>query len=182
MSSIDERLAALDPAARDPYQPRHLDEMISRIVSTSPASTRVPWWRRLQVRLAGGVVVAGALAAGTLALVAGGPNLSVLAVQSAYRSVPATPGFDFCRRGPTYGSTSSRARPWALRQVRAPSTNSASRGRVRAPRDTSRRSLATRARFTTRGATGSSGTTPVPRSTIKRRRFRSGSTRPRRIR
>jgi len=95
MSSIDERLAALDPAARDPYEPRHLDEMISRIVSTSPASTRVPWWRRLQVRLAGGVVVAGALAAGTLALVAGGPTLSVLAVQSAYRSVPATPGTTF---------------------------------------------------------------------------------------
>lgn len=95
MSNIDERLAALDPAARDPYQPRHLDEMISRIVSASPAPTHVPWWRRLQVRVAGGVVVAGAITAGALALVAGSPSLSVLAVQSAYHSVPAQPGSTF---------------------------------------------------------------------------------------
>ena len=100
MSSIDDRLAALDPAARDPYQPRHLDEMISRIVSTSPFSARAPWWRRLKIRMAGGVVVAGALTAGALALFAG-PNLSVLAIQSAYHSVPAEPGSTFAAAADT---------------------------------------------------------------------------------
>jgi hypothetical protein len=89
MSSIDDRLAALDPAARDPYQPRHLDEMISRIVSTSPSPARVPWWQRLQVRLAGGVVVVGALAAGAITLAPSGPNLPVLAIQNAYSATAA---------------------------------------------------------------------------------------------
>ncbi len=95
MSNIDERLAALDPAARDPYQPRDLDQMISRIVSTSPSPARAPWWQRLQVRLAGGFVVVGALAAGAIALVASGPSLPVLAVQVAYHSVPSAQGSTF---------------------------------------------------------------------------------------
>ncbi|MGA2122931.1 MAG: hypothetical protein ABSG58_00730 [Acidimicrobiales bacterium] len=119
MSSIDERLAALDPAARDPYQPRGLDEMISRIVSTSPAPARVPWWRRLQVRLAGGVVVAGALAAGAIALVAGSPTLPVLAVQGAFHSVPSAQGSTFASaasvRVSFVASASLSAQPGATR-------------------------------------------------------------------
>ncbi|MGC2486138.1 MAG: hypothetical protein WA359_07845 [Acidimicrobiales bacterium] len=95
MSSIDERLGALDPAVHSPYQPAHLDDMISRIIATSPSPARAPWWRRLQVRLAGGVVVAGGLAAGTVALVAGGPTLPVLGVQSAYQPTPAAQGSTF---------------------------------------------------------------------------------------
>src|ERR1700679_3227382 len=83
MSDINDRLAALDPAAHDPYQARNLDEMIARIVTSSPSgAARSAWWQRVQLRIAGTLILGTLIGAGTAALVAGGPTLAALAIQT----------------------------------------------------------------------------------------------------
>jgi hypothetical protein len=83
MSDINDRLAALDPAAHDPYQARNLDEMISRIVASSPSgAARSAWWQRVQLRIAGTLILGTIIGAGTAAVVSGGPGLAALAIQS----------------------------------------------------------------------------------------------------
>jgi hypothetical protein len=83
MSDINDRLAALDPAAHDPYQARNLDEMISRIVASSPSgAARSTWWQRVQLRIAATLILGTLVGAGTVAIVQGGPSLAALAIQT----------------------------------------------------------------------------------------------------
>jgi hypothetical protein len=83
MSDINDRLAALDPVARDPYRARNLDAMITRIVTSSPSgSARSAWWQRVQLRIAGTLILGTLIGAGTAAIVSGGPGLATLAIQS----------------------------------------------------------------------------------------------------
>jgi hypothetical protein len=83
MSDINDRLAALDPAALDPYQARNLDTMIARIVTSSPSGTaRSAWWQRVQLRIAGTLILGTLIGAGTAAIVSGGPSLAALAIQT----------------------------------------------------------------------------------------------------
>ncbi|HTT59312.1 MAG TPA: hypothetical protein VMF33_04630 [Acidimicrobiales bacterium] len=129
MSGLDDRLAALDPAAREPYQPRELDKMIARIVSSSPSPTFTPWWRRLRVRLGGAVVVAGALTAGAVALFTSGAALPVLAVQGAYQAVPSALGSTFAAaaservRFSAGASLSAQARSGRVYELQSPASS-----------------------------------------------------------
>ncbi|MGH3732815.1 MAG: hypothetical protein ACRDVC_05480 [Acidimicrobiales bacterium] len=98
MSDINDRLAALDPAARSPYEPRSLDEMISRIVASSPSgAARATWWQRVQVRIAGILILGTLIGATSLVIVDGGASLPVLAIQNvtqhpnAFASASAAP-------------------------------------------------------------------------------------------
>jgi hypothetical protein len=103
MSDINDRLAALDPAAHDPYRARNLDEMITRIVASSPSgAARSAWWQRVQLRIAGTLILGTLIGAGTAALVAGGPNLAALAIQT---NVAHHPG--------VFASAENVARPYA---------------------------------------------------------------------
>jgi hypothetical protein len=89
MSDVTERLAALDPAARDPYKARDLDQMITRIVSSSPSGTvRSAWWQRVQLRIGAALILGTAVGAGTVAIVSGGPTLAALAIQTAVTHHP----------------------------------------------------------------------------------------------
>jgi hypothetical protein len=91
MSDINDRLTALDPAAHDPYQARNLDEMISRIVASSPSgAARSAWWQRVQLRIAGTLILGTLIGAGTVAIVEGGPSLAALAIQTNVASHPGT--------------------------------------------------------------------------------------------
>jgi hypothetical protein len=89
MSDINDRLAALDPAAHDPYHARNLDEMISRIVASSPSgAARSTWWQRVQLRIAATLILGTLIGAGTVAIVQGGSNLAALAIQTNVESHP----------------------------------------------------------------------------------------------
>jgi hypothetical protein len=89
MSDIVDRLAALDPAAHDPYQARNVDQMISRIVATSPSgAARSAWWQQVQLRIAGTLILGTLIGAGTVAIVAGGPSLATLAIQTKVADHP----------------------------------------------------------------------------------------------
>jgi hypothetical protein len=87
VSDIDQRLAALDPAAQ-PYQHPNLDALISRVTS-EPRSTPRRLWRNLEVKIAGAVVAGSLVAAGTLAILQGGPALAPLALQSPTQKLAA---------------------------------------------------------------------------------------------
>jgi hypothetical protein len=83
MSDINDRLAALDPAAQSPYHAPNLDEMISRIVTSSPSgAARSAWWQRVQLRIAGTLILGTLIGAGTVAIVSSGPSLAALAIQT----------------------------------------------------------------------------------------------------
>jgi hypothetical protein len=91
MSDINDRLAALDPAAHDPYQARNLDQMISRIVTSSPSgAARSAWWQRVQLRIAGTLILGTLVGAGTVAIVQGGSSLATLAIQTNVVRHPGT--------------------------------------------------------------------------------------------
>jgi hypothetical protein len=91
MSDINDRLAALDPAAHDPYRARNLDQMISRIVASSPSgAARSAWWQRVQLRIAGTLILGTLVGAGTLAIVQGGTSLATLAIQTNVVHHPGT--------------------------------------------------------------------------------------------
>lgn len=91
MSDFEDRLAALDPAAGQPYQHRDLDALISR-VTTQPITTKRRWWRNLQLRLSGTLIAGALVTAGAFALFQGpGTTLPVLALQATSgANVPAT--------------------------------------------------------------------------------------------
>jgi hypothetical protein len=82
MSDINDRLAALDPASGNPYQPRHLDEMISRIIATPSGAARSTWWQRVQLRIAGALILGSLIGATTFVAVDNGTSLPVLAIQN----------------------------------------------------------------------------------------------------
>jgi hypothetical protein len=85
MSDINDRLAALDPAATQPYRPPALEDMVSRIVASSPSgAARSTWWQRVQLRMAGTLILGTVLSAGTLAVLSNGPSLPVLAIANAH--------------------------------------------------------------------------------------------------
>ncbi|MGC1239249.1 MAG: hypothetical protein WA860_10715 [Acidimicrobiales bacterium] len=82
MSDINDRLAALDPAASDPYRAPNLNEMISRITATPSGAARSTWWQRVQLRIAGALILGSLVGATTFVLVDNGANLPVLAIQN----------------------------------------------------------------------------------------------------
>lgn len=82
MSDVEDRLAALDPAAHQPYRHANLDAMITRIV-TAPGHAPSTRWQRIQARLAGGVIAATLVTALTLVATQGAPSLAALAIQRA---------------------------------------------------------------------------------------------------
>jgi len=79
VSDFEDRLAALDPAAGQPYEHQNLDAMISRVTRQSVASkSRV--WRNFQLRMAGALVASALLTTGAIATFSSGPGLAVLAI------------------------------------------------------------------------------------------------------
>jgi hypothetical protein len=88
MSDINDRLATLDPAADNPYQARNLDEMISRIIATPSGAARSTWWQRVQLRIAGALILGSLVGATTFVLVDNGPSLPVLAIQNLAQHRP----------------------------------------------------------------------------------------------
>jgi hypothetical protein len=92
MSDINDRLAALDPAASNPYQTRNLDEMISRITATPSGAARSTWWQRVQLRIAGALILGSLVGATTFVLVDNGASLPVLAIQNLAQHRPTAFG------------------------------------------------------------------------------------------
>jgi hypothetical protein len=93
VSDFEDRLAALDPVAGQPYQHRDLDALISRITSR-PATSKSRWWQNLQLKLSGTLIAGALVTAGSVALFQG-PNvtLPVLALQATSGvDTPATSG------------------------------------------------------------------------------------------
>jgi hypothetical protein len=82
MSDINDRLAALDPATTNPYQAQNLAEMISRITATPSGAARSTWWQRVQLRIAGALILGSLVGATTFVIVDNGANLPVLAIQN----------------------------------------------------------------------------------------------------
>jgi hypothetical protein len=92
MSDINDRLAALDPAAGNPYHTRNLDEMISRITATPSGAARSTWWQRIQLRIAGALILGSLVGATTFVLVDNGASLPVLAIQNLAQHRPTAFG------------------------------------------------------------------------------------------
>jgi hypothetical protein len=91
MSDLNDRLAALDPAAHRPYEARNLDQMISRIVASSPSgAARSTWWQRVQLRIAATLILGTVVGAGSVALLQGGAGLAPLAIQTNVARHPGT--------------------------------------------------------------------------------------------
>jgi hypothetical protein len=82
MSDVEDRLAALDPAANQPYRHADLDAMITRVVAT-PVRVQSTRWQRIQARFAGGLIVGTLATALTLVATQGTPSLPALAIQRA---------------------------------------------------------------------------------------------------
>jgi len=82
VSDFEDRLAALDPAARQPYEHRDLDSLISKI-TTQPDRTKNRLWRNIELKVAS-ILIAGAMVtAGGVAMFQGaGTGLPILAIQS----------------------------------------------------------------------------------------------------
>lgn len=88
MSGFDNRLAALDPAAGQPYCHPDLEGMISRVTSqrvTAPNHV----WRRFQLKMAGALAASAIVTVGAIAALQGaGTVLPLLALQSAGTHAP----------------------------------------------------------------------------------------------
>jgi hypothetical protein len=83
VGDFDDRLAALDPAAGQPYEHRNLDALISKITAEPRHASR-RLWRNIELKIAGTLIAGSLVAAGTLALVQGvAPTLPALALQNA---------------------------------------------------------------------------------------------------
>jgi hypothetical protein len=82
VSDFEDRLAALDPAAREPYEHRDLDSLISRI-TTQPVRTRSRLWHNIELKVASTLIAGAMVTAGAVAVFQGaGAGLPVLAIQS----------------------------------------------------------------------------------------------------
>ena len=82
MSDFEDRLAALDPAARQPYEHRDLDSLISRI-TTQPVRTKSRLWHNIELKVASTLIAGAMVTAGAVAVFQGaGAGLPVLAIQS----------------------------------------------------------------------------------------------------
>jgi hypothetical protein len=92
MSDINDRLAALDPATTNPYQAQNLAEMISRITATPSGAARSTWWQRVQLRIAGALILGSLVGATTFVIVDNGANLPVLAIQNLAQHRPTFSG------------------------------------------------------------------------------------------
>jgi hypothetical protein len=131
MSDVDGRLAALDPAADQPYHHANLDAMITRIV-TAPSRATSSRWQRLQARLAFGAIAASLVTALTLVATQGAPSLSALAIAraletpSASNFSTATPMQAFedvhFSAGPQIASTTPSVASYKLKLPANPST------------------------------------------------------------
>ncbi|HEY5103554.1 MAG TPA: hypothetical protein VII65_00795 [Acidimicrobiales bacterium] len=82
MSDLEDRLAALDPAVRQPYQHQNLESMISRVTQL-PTTSRGRVWRNFQLKFAGALVTSALLTSGAIASFSSGPTFAVLSIQSA---------------------------------------------------------------------------------------------------
>jgi hypothetical protein len=81
VSDFEDRLAALDPAAGQPYQHRDLDSLISRITSvTTSAKGRA--WHNFQLKIASTLVASALVTAGAISALQGSGSLPMLALQS----------------------------------------------------------------------------------------------------
>jgi hypothetical protein len=90
MSDFEERLRAADPAASSSYQHPDSNAMISRIMARAPRARRHVL-RSFQLRMAGSVALAAALAVGGIAALDGAsPSLAVFALAAPHSS--KTPG------------------------------------------------------------------------------------------
>lgn len=82
MSDFEDRLAAIDPAARQPYEHRDLDSLISRI-TTQSVRTKSRLWHNIELKVASTLIAASMVTAGAVAVFQGtGAGLPVLAIQS----------------------------------------------------------------------------------------------------
>jgi hypothetical protein len=82
VSDFEDRLAALDPAAGQPYEHRNLDALISR-VTAQPRHASRRLWRNIELKIAGTLIAGSLVVAGTLAILQGAPSLPALALQNA---------------------------------------------------------------------------------------------------
>jgi hypothetical protein len=154
MSDINDRLAALDPAAHDPYRPRNLDEMIARIVTSSPSgAARSAWWQRVQLRIAGTLILGTLIGAGTAALVAGGPTLAALAIQT---NVAHHPGV-FATENAAQPYMETRFVPAASLSASSPASPSIPSFRLNPPKDSAREAVRLASVFHIVGAAHRSG-------------------------
>ena len=83
MSDFEDRLAALDPAAHQPYQHQNLESMIAR-VTRMPATSKRRVWRNFQLKFAGAVVTSALLTTGAIATFSNGPSFAVLAITGTH--------------------------------------------------------------------------------------------------
>lgn len=82
MSDFEDRLAALDPAAKQPYEHRDLDSLISRI-TRQPVRTKSRLWHNIELKVASTLIAGAMVTAGAVAVFQGaGAGLPVLAIQS----------------------------------------------------------------------------------------------------
>ena len=92
MSDFEDRLAALDPAAGQPYQHRDLDALITTIVA-QPARPRAAWWHRFELMVASTAIAGSLVAAGAVAIFQSAPAaLPVLALQHSVAAARPGPG------------------------------------------------------------------------------------------
>ena len=89
MSDVEARLAALDPAADQPYRHADLDAMIARIVTT-PERARSTHWQRLQARFGFGLITATLATALTLVATQAPTSLPALALARALTTPSAS--------------------------------------------------------------------------------------------
>jgi hypothetical protein len=92
MSDINDRLVAADPATSNPYQARNLDEMISRIIAIPSGAARSTWWQRVQLRVAGALILGSLVGATTFVIVDNGASLPILAIHNLAQHRPPTFG------------------------------------------------------------------------------------------
>ena len=89
MSDVEARLAALDPAADQPYRHADLDAMIARIITT-PERARSTHWQRLQARFGFGLITATLATALTLVATQAPTSLPALALARALTTPSAS--------------------------------------------------------------------------------------------
>lgn len=135
MNGPDTRLAALDPAASDPYRHPDLESMINRITSR-PATTR-PGWHDFRLKVAAAVAASALVTVGAIAALEGGvASLPLLAVQG---TAVGPSSFMTAQAAPAAVAPAVARFVAGPRLSRAPSTGVAVEIRSPAPRSTALR-------------------------------------------